>query len=125
MGKIFEEICTQYLWRLLLEGKSPVNFLSLGRWWGTDPSNRSQVEIDIMGREDKDKILLAECKWTNEKVDLGVLEHLILKSKLFSCLHVHLFVFAKNGFTQGCSEKAKQMENVSLVTFSELADAFK
>ncbi|WP_281758072.1 ATP-binding protein [Succinatimonas hippei] len=33
MGKAFEEICTHYLWRLLLAGKSPVNFLSLGRWW--------------------------------------------------------------------------------------------
>lgn len=89
-----------------------------------DPLKKVQVEIDIMGREDKDKILLAECKWTNEKVDLGVLEHLSLKSKLFPCLHNHLFVFAKNGFTQGCKEKAKKMGNVYLVTFSEMAEAF-
>ncbi|EFY07829.1 hypothetical protein HMPREF9444_00322 [Succinatimonas hippei YIT 12066] len=47
-----------------------------------------------------------------------------LKSKLFPCLHNHLFVFAKNGFTQGCKEKAKKMGNVSLVTFSEMAEAF-
>lgn len=30
----------------------------------------------------------------------------------------------KNGFTQGCKEKAKKMGNVSLVTFSEMAEAF-
>lgn len=123
MGKIFEEICMQFLWRLLSEGKSSVNFLSLGRWWGTDPSKKVQVKIDIVGRENNEKILLAECKWTNEKVDLGVLEHLFLKSKLFSCMHVHLFLFAKSGFTQGCKEKAKKMENVSLVTFSQMAEA--
>ena len=33
MGKIFEDICTQYLWQLLLNGKSPV-FKELGSWWG-------------------------------------------------------------------------------------------
>lgn len=33
MGKIFEDICTQYLWQLLLNGKSPVFFKELGRWW--------------------------------------------------------------------------------------------
>ena len=33
MGKVFEEICRQYLWKLLLSGKSPVEFTSLGRWW--------------------------------------------------------------------------------------------
>ena len=36
MGKVFEEICKQYLWRLLLNGESPVEFKELGRWWGTD-----------------------------------------------------------------------------------------
>ena len=30
MGKIFENICTQYLWQLLLNGKSPVFFKELG-----------------------------------------------------------------------------------------------
>lgn len=44
MGKVFEEICKQYLWKLLLVGKSPVEFKELGRWWGTDPSVRSQAE---------------------------------------------------------------------------------
>ena len=37
MGKVFEDICQQYLWELLLDGKSPVQFASLGRWWGGRP----------------------------------------------------------------------------------------
>ncbi len=49
MGKVFEEICKQFLWNLLLSGQSPVAFQELGRWWGTDPATRSQTEIDIMG----------------------------------------------------------------------------
>ena len=31
MGKVFEEICKQYLWKQLLSGKCPVEFTSLGR----------------------------------------------------------------------------------------------
>ena len=72
MGSVFEDICKQYLWKLLLEGKCAVNFTDLGRWWGANPKTKSQEEIDIMGT-DKDTALFAECKWTNEKVDLGVL----------------------------------------------------
>lgn len=102
MGKVFEEICKQYLWKLLLSGESPVEFKELGHWWGTDPSTRSQTEIDIMGVQNKDTALFGECKWTNEKVDTGVLETLIKRSRLFHYNKVHLYLFAKNGFTKGC-----------------------
>ena len=74
MGRVFEEICRQYLWKLLLAGQCPVEFSSLGRWWGSDPVEKRQTEIDILAEQDKHTALLGECKWTNEKVDLGVWE---------------------------------------------------
>lgn len=124
MGKVFEEICKQYLWKLLLIGKSPVEFKELGRWWGTDSSTRSQAEIDIMGEEDQDTVLFAECKWTNEKVDAGVLEKLAEKSRLFHYRNVHLYLFAKNGFTRGCEEKAEKIGNVKIVSYSDMMKQF-
>ena len=120
MGKVFEEICKQYLWKLLLGGKSPVEFTSLGRWWGNDPVHKRQAEIDIMGEQDKDTALFAECKWTTEKVDLAVLETLIARSELFQYKNKHFFLFSKSGFTKGCVEKAKELGNVSLVTYGEI-----
>ena len=72
MGKVFEEICKQYLWKQLLSGECPVEFSSLGRWWGNDPKEKRQAEIDILAEQDKNTALFGECKWTNEKVDLGV-----------------------------------------------------
>ena len=120
MGKVFEEICKQYLWKLLLSGNSPVEFSSLGRWWGNDPIRKCQTEIDIMGEQDKSTALFAECKWTNEKVDLPILETLIERSELFPYPHKHLFLFSKSGFTRGCAEKAAELGNVSLVTFAEI-----
>ena len=120
MGKVFEDISTQYLWKLLLTGNSPIEFTSLGRWWGNDPRTRSQTEIDIMGEKDKNSALFAECKWTNEKVDLGVLETLVQRSKLFAYQNVHLFLFSKSGFTKGCMDKAAELGNVSLVTYADI-----
>lgn len=120
MGAVFEEICKQYLWKLLLDGNSPVEFSELGRWWGNDPIEKKQTEIDIMGEQDKKTALFVECKWTNEKVDLGVLETLIKRSKLFSYINVHLFLFSKSGFTKGCIDKANELGNVSLVTYADM-----
>ena len=120
MGKVFEEICRQYLWKQLLSGNCPVEFASLGRWWGNNPKEKRQEEIDIMGEQDKNTALFAECKWTNEKVDLGVLETLVKRSNLFSYKTKHYYLFSKSGFTKGCIDKANEMGNVSLIEFGEM-----
>ena len=123
MGKVFEEICKQYLWKLLLDDKSPVEFTSLGRWWGNDPVRKCQAEIDIMGEQDKDTALFAECKWTAEKVDLAVLETLFARGGLFPYKNKHFFLFSKSGFTKGCADKAKELGCVTLVTYGEIYKA--
>lgn len=120
MGKVFEEICKQYLWKLLLSGESPVAFTELGRWWGMDPVEKRQTEIDIMGEQDNDTALFGECKWTNEKADAGVLETLIKRSRLFRYKNVWLYVFSKSGFTKGCIDEAKRSEKVALVTYRDI-----
>lgn len=122
MGGVFEEICKQYLWKLLIEGKCAVNFSALGRWWGTNPKTRTQEEIDIMGT-DKDAALFAECKWTNEKIDRGVLETLVERSALFQFKNQHFYLFSKSGFTKGCMSKAAEMGNVTLVEYEEMLKA--
>lgn len=122
MGGVFEEICKQYLWSLLLKGKCVIDFTDIGRWWGTNAKTRQQVEIDIMGTADKNTALFAECKWTNEKVDLGVLEGLVAKSELFHYQNRHYYLFAKTGFTKGCEDKAKEMGNVVLVKYEDMLE---
>jgi hypothetical protein len=122
MGGVFEEICKQYLWKLLIDGKCAVNFTELGRWWGTNPKTKSQEEIDIMGT-DKDSAFFAECKWTNEKLDLGVLETLVERSTLFNYKKMHFYLFAKTGFTKGCIDRANELGNVTLVTYEDILKA--
>ena len=125
MGKVFEEICKQYLWTLLLNGESPVEFTSLGRWWGNDPIEKSQAEIDILGEQNKSTALFGECKWTNEKVDLGVLETLIRRSHLFSYSKVHYYLFSKSGFTEGCVERAAESGSATLVSYGDMLKSYE
>lgn len=125
MGRVFEEICTQYLWKQLLLGKMPIEFVSLGRWWGNDPRQKCQTEIDIIGEQDSDSAIFAECKWRNENVDLDVLETLIGRSRLFHYTNVHYYLFSKTGFTKGCMEKAEEMGNVTLVGYEDIVGAMK
>ena len=120
MGAIFEDICKQYLWKILLDGKCAINFTELGRWWGANPKTRKQEEIDIVGVADKNTALFAECKWTNEKVDRGVLEKLIERSELFPHTNKHYYVFAKTGFTKSCEDMAKNLGNVSLIAYMDM-----
>lgn len=120
MGAVFEEICKQYLWFLLLTGKCSIDFTDIGRWWGTNSKTRQQVEIDIMGTADKNSALFGECKWTDERVDLGILEGLVEKSEMFHYQNKHYYLFAKTGFTKGCTDRANEMGNVTLISYEEM-----
>lgn len=119
MGGVFEEICKQYLWKLLIDGKCPVSFSDIGRWWGTDSKTKSQEEIDIVGTAG-DSALFGECKWTNEKIGTGILETLVERSNLFTYKKKHFYLFAKNGFTKGCTDKSSEMDNVTLVAYADM-----
>ena len=105
---------------LLLAGESPVEFISLGRWWSNDLETRSQTEIDIMGVWDKNSALFVEWKWTNEKVDIDVFETLVQRSGLFAYQKVHLFLHSKSGFIKCCMDKSAKLGNVSLVMYADI-----
>ncbi|MDD2400684.1 MAG: ATP-binding protein [Clostridia bacterium] len=120
MGAVFEEICKQYLWKLNKKGEAALTFTSLGRWWGNDPKNKCETEIDIMGTADDKSAIFCECKWTNEKVNTAILNTLISRSKLFHYTNIHLYLFAKTGFTKGCIDKAKELGNVALINFADI-----
>ena len=122
MGHVFEEICKQYLWREMILGRCPVAFSDIGRYWGTDSRTKKQFEIDIMGEESETTALFAECKWKNEKMDVGVLEKLVEQSKLFHYSEVYFYLFSKSGFTEGCKELAQKIKNVVLVEYKQIAN---
>ena len=99
-GVTFEKICTDYLYSRNAKGELPFLFTTIGRWWGTNPQTHEQVEIDIIANEQKD-YLIGECKWRNEKLDIGVLDSLREKADIFCKKREHTWfvLFSKSGFT--------------------------
>jgi AAA+ ATPase superfamily predicted ATPase len=96
MGFAFEEIIKELLQSLNLQGKSPISFHRIGRWW-----NR-QTEIDLVAmNQDTDDALFVECKWTSNPVDIDVLHELKRKSKEISSQPERCFYLlaSKSGFT--------------------------
>ena len=68
MGKVFENICADYLWENY--ESLPVSYQQIGRWWGANPKLKREEEIDIVAYADN-KAILCECKWRNEKTETG------------------------------------------------------
>lgn len=123
MGLVFERICRDYLLAKNASGALPILFTSIGRWWGTDPSNHSQAEIDLVASDGKDYII-GECKWRNEKLDLAVLKSLREKAEIFSKKRgsTYFILFSKSGFSEAVTEEASKDSSLILVELKDILD---
>ena len=115
MGPVFEEICKQYLLEEAKRGALPFLPGDIGKWWGNNPSEKKQEEIDILTHR-KDNALFCECKWTKSPMDLDALYALTRKSDIFSFKQKWLWLFSKTGFTERLIAEAYARENVRLVS---------
>jgi hypothetical protein len=119
MGLVFEEICKQYLLEEAKKNNLPFLPGKIGRWWGNNPREKRQEEIDILTCR-KDNALFGECKWTNAPTDVDVLAALIKKSELFSYKNKWFWLFSKTGFTDRLAAEAGRHTNVRLVRFEDM-----
>ena len=122
VGRVFEDV-TKELLTLYLNKKIKgieINFEDIGSWW-----DRNGNEIDIVAYHEKEKtILVGEIKLTNRPLDIDVLYDLMEKSKLinFGGKYQYLLV-SKNGFTDKCLEKMKELNFLSL-DLKEITELF-
>lgn len=121
MGLVFEKVCSDYLSFKNAKGELPILFTSIGRWWGTNPNTRSQIEIDLIANDGKD-YLFCECKWRNEKIDLPILNDLKIKADIFSQnkKNTYYILFSKSGFTEAVINEANCNNNIILVDINDL-----
>lgn len=84
LGKpAFEDICLQFLRRMNRAGRLPFMGTSFGTWWGNDPKEMRQNDIDvIMADRTTGQILLGECKWKNESPDSASIKRSMEKDHL-------------------------------------------
>ncbi|MDR1014801.1 MAG: ATP-binding protein [Coriobacteriales bacterium] len=121
-GLVFEEICRQYLLEEAKRDGLPFFVGKFGRWWGNNPKEKRQEEIDILTFR-KDSALFCECKWTNTLVGSRVLDDLKAQSELFTFKHTWYWLFAKTGFTDRLVREAEVRGDVRLIRFDEMVRA--
>ena len=125
MGLVFEKACKEFLLLLNTKGRLPFIFTNIGRWWGNDPHNKKQEEIDIIAN-DRNNYIFCECKWRNTPVDVSVLRtlqdraNLILEHKDKNRAYYSLF--SKVGFTDEVKNEAVRKDNVLLFDVNDLFD---
>jgi len=118
MGPVFEDCSIQYLWR---SSKNKPGFKYIGRWWGANPKEKHEEEIDILAADGRGNTLFGECKWRNIRMGNDVLAELIRKSGLFPAAQKKKYVlFSKSGFTAELVKTAKQRGDTELVSLAQL-----
>lgn len=103
ISKVYEDLSVEYTLK-----NYPL--LKAGRWWSKDE------EIDVVGVSEK-FILVGECKYSNKKVGIDILQQLERKSKKIELnLPIKQYLlFSKSGFTQELLEIEKDRDDVVLI----------
>lgn len=119
MGLIFEKMCQDYL--LYYADSLPMELSEIGQWWGTDPKQKKQIQIDIVGTPvDGRDYLIGSCKYRNEKIGVDELDLIRDYAAVFGKgSSYHYYIFSKDGFTDGLLQ-AQERGEVRLVTLEGL-----
>jgi len=120
VGGAFEECVKQYMWRALKENITQIKFQKIGRWWGNNPKEKREEEIDFIAFA-ADEAIFGECKWRNAPSGIAVLDDLTRKSRLFSeFTRVSYALFSKSGFTDDLKDKASKNSDISLIDIDDM-----
>jgi len=120
MGKVFEEVCQQYVMRAHRAKKLPLWIDGIGRWWGNNPALRKEEEIDLVATGD-DAALFGECKWRNEPTGGDIFDELIRRSMLLpACQKRYYMLFSKAAFTNGLLQRIHMREDTALISLRDL-----
>jgi len=119
MGPVFEECSSQFLWREI--GKGRYNFKTLGRWWGSNPKEKREEEIDLLALGENGKAIFGECKWRRTRTGNDSLIDLIRKSELFPDYPQRQYIMlSKSGYTPQVIKTASQRKDTALISLADM-----
>lgn len=122
VGRQFETVCQQWVVRQNAAGELPFLASSFGRWWGTDPREKAETDIDLIAADKESKsILLGECKWRNTFDESKTIELLEYRAPLVKgYAHRSYYLFTKNQVGEATLEKAHMRSDLTVVSASEM-----
>lgn len=110
---VYEDVCKERMWELNAEDRWPFNFTKLGRYWDA----RTEIDIAAIDPEGKN-LILGECKYWQEPVDVDVLRNLEAKTDAVDWERnnrkVWYVLFSVSGFTDELTALAAEREDVLL-----------
>jgi len=119
MGRCFEEVSIQYMWKNY--ATLPIQPKEIGRWWGNNPKEKREEEIDILAVDGKNGAIFGECKLKNTKTGIDSFENLQRKSVLLKkYTNKYYYLFSKGGFTEQLKKLAKENKEIKLIGLGDL-----
>ncbi|MCL2126120.1 MAG: ATP-binding protein [Oscillospiraceae bacterium] len=116
MGKVFEDICRQWLEQRNQAGRLPLKYVEMGRWWGIDPIWKTEVTLPIVAYADDDNAVFCDCVWSEDPAQAGALNSLLERSMTFRYANRYIYLFSRSGFSDECAETARRI-GANLVMF--------
>ena len=108
MGKVFEKMAKEYLLMNAGLGELPVLTEITDYQASVLDENKKykQIEIDLLGKNDKNIMLVGECKFKITPFDKAELENFLDKIKYIPVSNPHICIFSLSGFTKYVKENA-------------------
>ena len=122
MGLVFEKMCRDHLMRYAED--LPFEIADAGQWWGTDKTEKKEVQIDIVGVPVQGtapgEYIIGSCKFRNMKIGTDELELMEKYASVFGKgKKYHYFIYSLSGFTDELIKTAAQ-KGVRLITAEEM-----
>ncbi len=112
-SKTFEEICQEYLFTI-----KDLKIDKVGSWW----YGENEIDIIAISQEEK-SMIIGECKFENEAMNIKVLKKLEEKVKLVKYTEkinkIKYFLFSKSGFKDNLKEECKKRDNINLISIDD------
>lgn len=118
--RAFEDLCITYLENQTKQMKLNGLFLEYSNYKVKNSSLGRSIEIDIASKA-KDKLLIGECKMTDNKKSISVLERMIENTSVppfNNFKHIDYYIFSTAGFTDSLLNVNK--DNVHLINADTL-----
>ena len=112
---VYEDVCREKMWEMNADEVWPFHFTKIGRYWD------SQIEIDIAALDTEgNNLILGECKYWKEPVDIKVLQDLERKAHNIgwnrNTRKNWYVLFGANGFTSELKQLAATRKDIILST---------
>lgn len=116
MGKVFEKMAKEYL--TLNSGRDDLPILTEITDYQTslldEEKKPKQIEIDLLGKNDKNILLVGECKFKNSPFDKAEFENLMDKVKYVPANNPIVCIFSLGGFTDYVKKNAGECRLIGI-----------